>query len=227
MSEKNETLLTEEEQANAKALEVLVEPNETEQKPEFELEAIETPQNLKDYQDSVVDEVLIFPLPDTERANLADDLVELNNKKRDKEKEFDIMKKKFKAELQDIEASMDAVLDVIENGQECRVTCTKRVHFDRQEVEFLYNGKVMKTRKILDTEKNPQLDGVENVGDSFANEADAQEAGFGDKVISPDEGNAIIESMSDDTNTKTNSEVEQDLDNLEQDNEMSEGSEMP
>jgi len=209
-----ESLLTPEEKEQQEKMEELVSDNL--EKEDFELEAEEGPAELKDYQDTVVDETLIFPLAEKERANLADDMVKLNNTKRDKEREFDILKKKFKNEISDLAASIEAVLDVIENGEECVVTCTKRVHFDRGEVEFIYNGQVMKTRKITDKERNPQLVDANVDGEDFISETEAQDAGFGDTVISEEKGEEILEKMSDEKQEETNGQLEQGLEALEE-----------
>lgn len=140
---------------------------------------------VKNYQDTDTEDFLIFELSEKEKAYLATEATTLNRKLKEKEKEFDLMKKKYKGEISEFEIGIRSFFEVIENGEEAKVHCIKRVHFDKEIVEFIYKGEVKKTRVMRENERQLELlESTEADADDFISSDDAMEAGLGEQ---PDE----------------------------------------
>lgn len=147
-----------------------------------EAELDDDEQIVKNYQDTDTEDFLIFELSEAEKASLATEATLLNKKKKEKEREFDLVKKKFKGEISDLEVGINSFFEVIENGEEVKVHCTKRVHFDKEIVEFLYRGEVKKTRVMRENERQMELlETTQADADDFISSDDAIDAGVGEK----------------------------------------------
>ena len=141
-------------------------------------------EEVKNYQDTDTEDFLIFELSESEKACLATDATNLYKRKCEKEKQFDLMKKRFKGEISELEVGINAFFEVIENGEEVKVPCIKRVHFDKEIVEFIYKGEVKKSRVMRENEKQMELlESTEADADDFISSDDAIDAGMGEQEI--------------------------------------------
>lgn len=101
-----------------------------------------------------VEENLVFDLTDEELLTLAKSTSRLSSLKRTKENELKNIVDDKKSEIKGLTADIQFNMKLIEVGKQGReVECTKRVNYTRGIVEFLFAGKVMKSRGIEHNEK--------------------------------------------------------------------------
>lgn len=139
------------------------------------------------YQDAGVTEEIQFDLTEHQLAQTAIEVNELSKKKKEKEIHLKAYAKEKKAEIETLQAEIDANLKRIEEGELRLIDCIKRTFFDKGIVQFIRDGEVIKERPMEDGDR--QLTLTTSVPeDAFASESDAIDSGS--KGIDYDENHA-------------------------------------
>lgn len=112
------------------------------------------------YQDTLVEEPFHFDLTKEEMATAGQDVAELADTLSTRQEDFERVKKRYKAEFEELERQIQAKFHAIRFGEMRNTRCTKRVWFERKVVQFIYEAKVLKEREMLDEERQLNLNGL-------------------------------------------------------------------
>jgi len=169
------------EQADAMLIQNQPETEQAELNVNTEMEQAVSDEEDNNYQDMTVEELIQFQLNHKEKSEAAETLVQLFSEKAIVEKERKEVKKEYEARLNQFDASIDSVLEKVENGEERMTSCIKRVYFSKRVVEFSTVNEdgtrnIVRTRKMEEDDK--QLTLSEPVqANSFVSDEDARAAG--------------------------------------------------
>ena len=94
-------------------------------------------------------EPLIFTLTEHEYAEKGKAAGKLRGKLSEVEAKFSDIKKEWKGKVDEKQIELNNILEAMRAGKEERVVeCTQRKNFDRNIVQYLYKGKVLKERPL-------------------------------------------------------------------------------
>jgi len=160
-----------------------------------------------------VERELKFKLTESEFAEKGKQAAEASKKLAELEFEFEMVKRKWKGQIEGQTEIVHSILSVIHAGEEKRhVDCTERKDFEKFVVEYIYRGEIMENRPMQMHERQLEILAPVKTNDDQINKEKAGVGNNGGESIESGERGVIDVSdirsvMNEETNRKSKVDI--------------------